>query len=116
MVYRFDSKVERVQDFSGSRDLAPTAYAIRANGMTTLIDAIVKGADELVSALNTEKRSSSRLMEWTASRARVISRTSALLAVGASIFAVDMAQMDVAGSRKQSGRRLVESIREQDRR
>ncbi len=31
-VYRFDSKVERVQEFSGGRDLAPMAYAIRAQG------------------------------------------------------------------------------------
>ena len=31
-VYRFDSKVERVQEFSGGRDLAPMAYAIRAKG------------------------------------------------------------------------------------
>ena len=36
-----DSKVERVQEFSGGRDLAPMAYAIRARGMTTLNDAIV---------------------------------------------------------------------------
>src|SRR5262245_59122136 len=41
-VYRFDSKVERVQEFSGGRDLAPMAYAIRAKGMTTLNDAIVE--------------------------------------------------------------------------
>ena len=46
-VYRFDSKVERVQEFSGGRDLAPTAYAIRARGMTTLNDAIVEAAKTL---------------------------------------------------------------------
>src|SRR5215813_5231631 len=46
-VYRFDSKVERVQEFSGGRDLAPIAYAIRAKGMTTLNDAIVEGAKAL---------------------------------------------------------------------
>src|SRR6185369_15272793 len=46
-VYRFDSKVERVQEFSGGRDLAPIAYAIRAKGMTTLNDAIVEAAKTL---------------------------------------------------------------------
>src|ERR1044072_8426107 len=46
-VYRFDSKVERVQEFSGGRDLAPTAYAIRAKGMTTLNDAIVEASKTL---------------------------------------------------------------------
>src|SRR5262245_39150906 len=29
-VYRFDSKVERVQNFTGGRDLAPLGYGIRA--------------------------------------------------------------------------------------
>jgi VWFA-related protein len=43
-VYRFDSKVERVQEFSGGRDLAPIAYAIHAKGMTTLNDAIVEAS------------------------------------------------------------------------
>ena len=46
-VYRFDSKVERVQEFSGGRDLAPMAYAIRAKGMTTLNDAIVEASKTL---------------------------------------------------------------------
>ena len=46
-VYRFDSKVERVQEFSGGRDLAPIAYAIHAKGMTTLNDAIVEAAKTL---------------------------------------------------------------------
>src|SRR5215218_7407293 len=48
-VYKFDSKVERVQEFSGGRDLAPIAYAIRAKGMTTLNDAIVEAAATLAS-------------------------------------------------------------------
>src|SRR4030088_635724 len=33
-VYNFDSKVERVQDFSTGRDLAPMAFGLRAKGMT----------------------------------------------------------------------------------
>ncbi len=35
-VYNFDSKVERVQEFSTGRDLAPMAYALHAKGMTRL--------------------------------------------------------------------------------
>src|SRR5678809_1103455 len=53
-VYRFDSKVERVQQFSGGRDLAPTVYTIRAKGMTTLNDAIVEASNVL--ATRTEAR------------------------------------------------------------
>lgn len=103
-VFRFDSKVERVQDFSGGRDLAPTAYAIRANGMTTLNDAIVKAADELVS--RTEHRKAIVILSDgmdTQSKASGDKAVERALAVGASIFAVDMAQMDVAGARRQSG-------------
>src|ERR1044072_1840883 len=45
--YRSDSRVERIQEFSGGRDLAPMAYAIRAKGMTTLNDAIVEASKTL---------------------------------------------------------------------
>src|SRR5438132_960802 len=39
-VYKFDSKVEQVQEFSGGRDLAPMAFGLKAKGMTRLNDAI----------------------------------------------------------------------------
>jgi Ca-activated chloride channel family protein len=54
-VYRFDSTVERVQEFSGGRDLAPIAYAIRAKGMTTLNDAIVQASKVLAERPETRK-------------------------------------------------------------
>ncbi|MEP6924632.1 MAG: VWA domain-containing protein, partial [Pyrinomonadaceae bacterium] len=43
-VYNFDSKTKLVQEFSGSRDLAPVAYDLKADGMTVLNDAIVEAA------------------------------------------------------------------------
>src|SRR5438876_5384441 len=46
-VYKFDSKVESVQDFSSGRDLAPVVFGVRAKGMTTLNDAIVEAAKVL---------------------------------------------------------------------
>ena len=46
-VYKFDSKVEQVQEFSGGRDLAPMAYGVKATGLTTLNDAIVDAANAL---------------------------------------------------------------------
>ena len=103
-VYRFDSKVERVQDFSGSRDLAPTAYAVRAYGMTTLNDAIVKAADALAS--RPEPRKAIVILSDgmdTDSRASSDQAVERALAIGASIYAVDMSQIDIAASRKQSG-------------
>src|SRR6185503_8885945 len=54
-VYRFDSKVERVQDFSSERDLAPTAFTICGYGMTTLNDAIVEAYNTLASRTEARK-------------------------------------------------------------
>lgn len=103
-VYRFDSKVERVQEFSGGRDLAPVAYAIRAKGMTTLNDAIVEAAKTL--ADRTEVRKAIVVLSDgmdTFSKATSDKAVESALEVGASIYAVDMSSLEVAGStRRQS--------------
>jgi Ca-activated chloride channel family protein len=97
-VYRFDSTVERVQEFSGGRDLAPTAYAIRARGMTTLNDAIVQAAKVLADRPETRKAIVilSDGMD-TSSKATSNKAVESALAIGASIFAVDMASLDTPG-------------------
>src|SRR4030095_261175 len=97
-VYRFDSKVERVQDFSGGRDLAPIGYAVRAKGMTTLNDAIVEAASVL--ADRPEKRKAIVILSDgmdTSSKASSNKAVESALAVGASIYAVDMASLDTPG-------------------
>jgi len=112
-VYRFDSKVQRVQDFSGSRDLAPTAYTIRAYGMTTLNDAIVEAANTL--APRTEHRKAIVILSDgmdTQSKATSEKAVERALAVGANIYAVDMSQIDVAASRQQSGGPMLKSFAE----
>lgn len=107
-VYRFDSKVERVQEFSGGRDLAPTAYAIRAKGMTTLNDAIVEAAKTL--ADRPEHRKAIVILSDgmdTYSKASSDKAVESALAVGASIFAVDMTSIEMPGAaRKQSAASL----------
>ena len=103
-IYRFDSKVERVQEFSGGRDLAPTAYAIRAKGMTTLNDAIVEAANTLAS--RPEHRKAIVVLSDgmdTFSKASSEKAVESALAVGASIYAVDMSQIEVSGSGKRQG-------------
>src|SRR5215207_8179552 len=107
-VYRFDSKVERVQEFSGGRDLAPMAYAIRAKGMTTLNDAIIEAAKTL--ADRPERRKAIVILSDgmdTFSKASSEKAVESALAVGASIYAVDMSSLEVAGtSRRQSAASL----------
>src|SRR5215213_1099962 len=107
-VYRFDSKVERVQEFSGGRDLAPMAYTIRAKGMTTLNDAIVEASKTL--AERPEVRKAIVVLSDgidTFSKASGDKAVESALAVGASIYGVDMSSLEVAGtSRRQSAASL----------
>lgn len=90
-VYKFDSKVEQVQEFSTGRDLAPMAFGMRAKGMTTLNDAIVDAAKAL--SQRAEKRKAIIVLSDgmdTSSRASAEKALESALAVGASIYAVDM--------------------------
>lgn len=108
-VYRFDSKVERVQEFSGGRDLAPTAYAIHAKGMTTLNDAIVEASKTLSD--RTEVRKAIVVLSDgmdTFSKASGDKAVETALAVGASIYAVDMSSLEVGGT---SGRQSALSLK-----
>src|ERR1051326_893767 len=101
-VYRFDSKVERVQEFSAGRDLAPIAYAIRAKGMTTLNDAIVEASKTL--AERPEQRKAIVVLSDgmdTFSKASGEKALESALAIGASIYAVDMSSLEIAGSERQ---------------
>jgi len=103
-VYKFDTKVERVQEFSGGRDLAPIAYAIHAKGMTTLNDAIVVASKTL--AERPEVRKAIVVLSDgmdTFSKASNDKAVESALAVGANIYAVDMSSLEMGGSaRRQS--------------
>ena len=106
-VYRFDSKVERVQEFSSGRDLAPTAYAIRAKGMTTLNDAIVEASRTL--AERPEHRKAIVILSDgmdTFSKASSDKAVESALAVNASIYAVDMSDLQMGGSTRQGAPQL----------
>src|SRR6476646_802942 len=112
-VYRFDSKVERVQEFSGGRDLAPIAYTIRAKGMTTLNDAIVEASRTL--ADRPEHRKAIVILSDgmdTFSKASSDKAVESALAIGASIYAVDMSALEVSGSGARQGAPTLESFAE----
>ena len=100
-VYKFDSKVEQVQEFSGGRDLAPMAFGLRAVGLTTLNDAIVDASKAL--ATRPEKRKAIVILSDgldTRSRASADKAIESALAVGASIYAVDMSSLDGRSSKE----------------
>jgi Ca-activated chloride channel family protein len=102
-VYNFDSKVERVQDFSPGRDLAPMAYGLRAKGMTRLNDAIVDAANAL--AERSEMRKAIVILSDgmdTSSKATADKAIESALGIGATIYAVDMSAAGGGSHNQQS--------------
>ncbi|MGH9929712.1 MAG: VWA domain-containing protein [Pyrinomonadaceae bacterium] len=112
-VYKFDSKVEQVQEFSSGRDLAPMVYGVRATGMTTLNDAIVDAAKALAS--RTEKRKAIVVLSDgldTYSKASADKAIESALAVGASIYAVDMSASNGSSSHNQQSAAVLRGFAE----
>lgn len=94
-VYKFDSKVEQVQEFSGGRDLAPMAFGLRARGMTTLHDAILEASKALTD--RPEKRKAIIVLSDgmdTQSRTSADKALESALGIGATIYAVDMSSLE----------------------
>ncbi len=101
-VYKFDSKIEQVQDFSQSRDLAPLAYGLRAKGMTVLNDAVMHAANDL--AARPEKRRAIIILSDGADTHSSASKNKAMeraLAVGATVYTVDMSAASNPAARVQ---------------
>jgi Ca-activated chloride channel homolog len=102
-VYNFGSKVERVQEFSTGRDLAPMAFGLRARGMTRLNDAIV----DAVKALSDrpEMRKAIVILSDgmdTSSKATSDKAIESALGIGATIYAVDMSASGNGSNNQQS--------------
>lgn len=93
-VYHFDSKIEQVQEFSSSRDLAPVAFNLAAKGMTALNDAIIKASRDLF--VRPEKRRAIIVLSDGADTYSNASMDKALanaLAANVTIYTVDMSQV-----------------------
>jgi Ca-activated chloride channel family protein len=98
-VYSFESKVEQVQEFSGSRDLTPRAFGLGAKGLTVLNDAIVQAAADL--AKRPEKRRTILVLSDgadTKSHASADKALAAAFAANATIYSVDMGERTTAGA------------------
>lgn len=102
-VYKFDSKVERVQEFSTGRDLAPMAFGLHAKGMTRLNDAIVDAVNAL--ADRPELRKAIVILSDgmdTFSKASSDKAIESALGIGATIYAVDMSATGNGANNQQS--------------
>ncbi len=112
-VYRFDSKVAQVQEFSTGRDLAPMVYGVKAYGLTTLNDAIVEAAKAL--AERPEKRKAIIVLSDgmdNHSKASADKAIESALAVGATIYAVDMSATEGRISRNQQSAGVLQGFAE----
>src|SRR3954447_2195931 len=112
-VFKFDTKIEQLQDFSSGRDLAPLAFGIKANGMTVLNDAIVNAAKVLSD--RPEKRKAIVVLSdgldtySSASTSKALDRA---LALGAGIYTVDMSASEGAVSRNSQSAAILRTFAE----
>lgn len=100
-IYKFASKVELVQEFSGSRDVNEMLFDIKADGMTALNDSIFKAAEDLKN--RPEKRRAIIVLSDGAdtfsgkSSEKVLK---AALHAGALIYTVDMSAIETNGKER----------------
>lgn len=110
-VYRFDSEIEQVQEFSPSRDLGDMAFGLRAKGMTALNDAILRAAVDL--GHRSENRRAIIVLSDGADTKSASSANKALdtaLAVNATIYAVDMSSTEGATTRNQQNAAVLQNF------
>ena len=96
-VYRFDSEIEQLQDFSAAHDLAPLAFGMHAKGMTVLNDAILRAAEDL--SRRPEKRRAIVVLSDgfdTKSSASMDKALGVALNAGATIYTVDMSSSETS--------------------
>lgn len=97
-IYKFDSKIEELQDFSNTHDMNDHVFDLKANGMTKLNDAVAKAAELL--SKRPEKRRAIIVLSDGADTSSKLSSEKALraaLAVNANIYTVDMSALDTGG-------------------
>jgi Ca-activated chloride channel family protein len=112
-IYNFDSKVQLVQDFSNRGDMNDKAFDLKADGMTSLNDAVYK-ASQLLS-IRPEKRRAIIVLSDGADTSSKYSEDKALkaaLSVNASIYTVDMSPMVQTGPDKVQNQGVLKNFAE----
>lgn len=112
-IYRFDSKVSRVQDFSNSRDVTEKIFDLKSYGMTVLNDAVFEAAVLLED--RPEKRRAIIVLSDgadTQSRRSADKALKAALAANAVIYTVDMSDSTQATAALQGNRAVLKRFAE----
>ena len=112
-IYRFDSKVEMVQDFSDSRDVSDKIFDLRASGQTVLNDAIYGAA--LALDKRPERRKAIIVLSDGADTFSKYSAEKALkaaLAANVTIYTVDMSNIDTGGHERSQNQSVLKNFAE----
>ncbi|MBA2335979.1 MAG: VWA domain-containing protein [Blastocatellia bacterium] len=112
-IYRFDSKVSLVQEFSGSRDIIEKIFDLKADGMTALNDAIVKAANDL--SKRPEKRRAVVVLsdgEDTISRHSASKALKAALDADVAIYTIDMSTVNTSGKQRMQNQAALKNFAE----
>ena len=112
-IYRFDSQVKLVQDFSPLRDIDDRVFDVRSGGMTRLYDAIATAAEAL--SKRPERRRAIIVLsdgEDTQSGHGTDSALRAALKADAAIYTVDMSSMEMGGSKRVQNASVLKNFAE----
>jgi Ca-activated chloride channel family protein len=112
-IYNFDSKVSLVQDFSNLRDINEKIFDLKADGMTTLNDAVYKATLEL--AKRTEKRKAIIVLSDGADTQSKLSGDKALKAAllsNITIYTIDMSAVDTGGRERMQSQAALKNFAE----
>jgi Ca-activated chloride channel family protein len=110
-VYHFNTKIEQVQEFSFSHDLADTAFGLKAKGLTVLNDAILRASED-ISRRDEKRRAIVVLSDGgdTRSRASMDKALASALAANATIFTVDMSSRESTPAERLQGAAALRTL------
>ena len=112
-IYRFDSKVVLVQKFSNSRDVSDRLFDLKADGMTSLNDAVYQAAVDLSG--RPEKRRAIIVLSDGADTFSGKSADKALKAAQAAnalIYTVDMSAIETTGRQRAQNQGVLRNFAE----
>ena len=112
-IYRFASKVDLIQEFSGSRDINEGVFEMKADGMTALNDSIYKAAVEL--NRRPEKRRAIIVLSDGADNFSDRSSDKVLKAAldaDATIYTIDMSSMETNGRERAQNQGILRNFAE----